>query len=116
MESYRNLFENRLRFSEKMEFIDEFNSYYSGQSNNTLKYGNTETNEVFGYIEYSVYNNQYYIDYIFVEPKYRGQNIGQKLVDYLVKESKGYKNIEWGMTTPDGQKLKNKMDKIYKGK
>jgi GNAT superfamily N-acetyltransferase len=115
MESYQELYENtKMKLNEKIEFVDENIDYYSGQSNNILKYGDTETNEIYGYAEYSIYQKEISISLVFVDPKYRGQGIGEKLIAFLaLKNHVKYSDINWGFTTDDGQKLKAKMDSKY---
>jgi len=40
--------------------------------------------KIIGYINYEVINNQINLNYIFVDPRYRGQGLTTMLMDYLI--------------------------------
>lgn len=60
--------------------------------------------EIIGKIEYSVYNDVPHIQMIETKPEYRRKGVATKLLQELQKEYEG-KEIDFGMTTPDGTKL-----------
>lgn len=64
-------------------------------------------------LSFSNYRGVNRINMIQTRPEYRNKGLGEMLVDGLVKEAGGYGNIRWGLTTPDGERLKARMDKKY---
>lgn len=68
--------------------------------------------DVVGYVNYQLNNNKHeiYIDMIKVDDNYKRQGIATKMLYRLRDEYKDY-YVDWGMTTPDGTKLYNKLCK-----
>ena len=59
---------------------------------------------IIGKIEYGVYNGTPHIQMIETKPEYRRKGVATKLLQELQKQYKN-KEIDFGMTTPDGTKL-----------
>ena len=68
--------------------------------------------DVVGYVNYQLNNNKHeiYIDMIKVDDNYKRQGIATKMLYQLRDQYKDY-YVDWGMTTPDGTKLYNKLCK-----
>lgn len=68
--------------------------------------------DVVGYVNYQLNNNKHeiYIDMIKVDDNYKRQGIATKMLYGLRDQYKDY-YVDWGMTTPDGTKLYNKLCK-----
>lgn len=66
-----------------------------------------------GYVDYTTYEGKCYIDFITTLDGFERQGVATTMIDYLVKEVKGYGNILWGHTTADGTALKSIMDQRY---
>lgn len=60
-----------------------------------------------GYLEYSVYNGTPSIQYIHTEDGFQRQGVAMEMLQQLQSQYPD-KEIDWGMTTPDGTKLKEK--------
>lgn len=77
----------------------------------------TANNTVVGTMSYTVFENVPHINMIEVNPEYRNNGIGALLVKELTKKHNkydkafAYSDIVWGLTTSDGNALKNKLDK-----
>ena len=85
------------------EIVDQNNkSYASGESYYTMSY--KKDGKVVGTVEYGEYEGQPNVKMIEVEPEYRRRGIGTKLLQELQKKYPD-KEIEFGMSTPDGTKL-----------
>lgn len=67
--------------------------------------------EQVGYLDYSEFEGNPYINMIEVDPTYRKKGIGEKLIMRLA-DRYGYSNIDWGFKTEGGLALQQKMDKI----
>ena len=95
--------------NEDISFYDSVVDAYEGELSKLLTM-NVQGKDV-GYIEYSVYDEEPYVQYIFVEESYRRKGYGSKLVRKLQSL---YPNseINFGMTTEDGTKLYNSLEKI----
>lgn len=65
-------------------------------------------NEVVGYVDYSIYDNEPSIQMIYVNPDYRSRGIATKLMQ-SIKNDFNDSPINLGMTTPDGTKLFSKI-------
>lgn len=65
-------------------------------------------NEVVGYVDYSIYDNEPSIQMICVNPDYRSRGIATKLMQSVQNDFKD-SPINLGMTTPDGTKLFSKI-------
>ena len=80
--------------------------YQSGQMDLHMSY--TQGGKEAGYIDYAEYDGVPFIKYITVDPEFRRQGIATKMLKQLQKEYPD-QEIDWGMTTPDGTKLKEKV-------
>lgn len=67
-------------------------------------------NDIIGYVDYNVYENEVYVEYIYVEPKWRRSMYGTKIIQKLQSL---YPNTEinFGMMTDDGSKLYQSLNK-----
>lgn len=63
---------------------------------------------VVGYVDYSLYDDEIHIKMIEVDEAYQRQGIATALIDKLRKDNPGTP-INWGMLTDDGAKLKAKV-------
>lgn len=69
-----------------------------------------------GYIQYSIFEGEVQISFIEVAPEFRNQGVGQALIEEMMKrENVEYSDIDFGMTTPSGTALREKMDKSHGG-
>jgi len=68
-----------------------------------------ETSRVVGYLSYSVFEDRPYLNIVQVAPEARGEGIGTKLVEELLRDYP-YDSIVWGLTTREGTALKAKLD------
>lgn len=66
-----------------------------------------------GAASYSEYKGKVHLNMIQTHPKHTHQGVASGLIDTLHRKY-GYKNIKWGMSTPEGTALKKKMDAKYK--
>lgn len=94
-----------------LTFTDEVFDSYRGELKARLTAYHNEN--IAGTIDYTHYNDKVYIDFINTVSPYERSGIATALIDYLVKDNKGYENILWGNTTEDGTALKNVMDQRY---
>ena len=85
-----------------IEFKNEVRGFHHGQMDQTLNA--YQNNEYVGHINYSVYDNEPYIEMINVPEKYRRQGIGRILVLKL-QSMFPTTEINLGMLTDDGNKL-----------
>ena len=99
----------------------EVNDYHDGQYD-CMKIAYTGDNwidnndniikdNLLGYIDYSVYDNVAYINFIKVKDTERRKGIASELIKSLQKE---YKNINWGFTTEDGTALRKSLDETLR--
>jgi ribosomal protein S18 acetylase RimI-like enzyme len=56
-----------------------------------------------GYVDYSVYNNSAYINFIKVKDSERRKGVGTALIKSLEHD---HKNVNWGYTTDEGELLR----------
>jgi len=91
-------------FNENITFQDELSGSHHGQTDMILKAINSDR-KIVGYLEYSVFDKKPNIQWI----RSFQPGIGTKLVQRLAQEYP-YEEIEWGMVTDEGSKLKAKMD------
>ena len=92
----------------KVAFHEETTGYHHGQKDLTLYAYDEKTPEkrVLGYIQYSIFEDEIYVAYIFVHPPYRRQGIGKALVRKLMENKEP---INWGLATPEGIELLRSM-------
>ncbi len=92
-----------------LKISSDTHGYSHGQTDATLT-AHTKDGKAAAYLDYSVFEGKPHIK--MVESVQKGIGAGERLVDTLAEEY-GYENIGWGMMTPDGFKLREKMDKKY---
>lgn len=100
---------NATREAERKNLVDyeirnEVVSFYSGQMNAVLS-ATGPNGETVGYIQYAEYQDVPYIQYISTKEEYRRQGVATRLLQELQSLYEG-KEIDWGMTTEDGTKLR----------
>ncbi len=83
----------------------------SGQHNFVLRI--FDNNVQVGAVEYADYQDEAYINMIQVSPEHVRKGYAKHMIRWLAKEYE-YENIHWGVTTPEGQRLKQSMDKEFK--
>ncbi len=64
-----------------------------------------------GYLNYALLEDRAHIQ--MVEATRRGAGAGKALVRALVAAVGGYENVDWGMMTPDGIRLRKRMDDFF---
>ena len=89
---------------EEIKYKIENIGYHHGQSDNKLYAYND--NELIGYIDFVKFENNIYIQYVYVKEKFRRNKYGTKLVKKL--ESM-YDNVIWTNKTEKGQELYKSM-------
>jgi ribosomal protein S18 acetylase RimI-like enzyme len=94
---------------EKYIFTNDHVDSYSGQHNYELGIYD-KNNNILGLLEYVVFEDTPSISMIQVVPKYQRKGIGSELVLHLQKLFPKTE-IEWGYMTPEGTKLKKKLEK-----
>jgi len=107
--------------------INEFKLYLeSVQFNDNIKFENLHLdthhdqhdyklnaiidNKIVGYIEYSIFRGQVFISMI--KSLISGKNVGPTMMKWLA-DKYGYEKIERTQLTPDGMRLRKKMDDYY---
>ena len=93
---------------EGIQFANYHEASYSGQHNFTLAAYDgkpqSDHSNALGYVEYSEFEDEVYINFIFTGEKFRRQGVGVALMDELKRLYPSTK-IHRGMTTPDGTEL-----------
>jgi GNAT superfamily N-acetyltransferase len=73
-----------------------------------------ESRKGLGYIQYTIFEGEIQISMIEVAQEFRNQGVGQALIEEMIKrENINYEDIDFGMTTPSGTALREKMDKAH---
>jgi len=97
-----------LEVFESIQFVNNYEDSYKGQHNFTLAAYNGKPQpdhaNVLGYVEYSEFDDEVYVNYIFVGEKFRRQSVATALMNELKRLYPGTK-IHIGMTTPEGSEL-----------
>lgn len=88
--------------------MDNVLDAHHGQIDGELVVTDQRTKKVVGVLSYSLFEGTYHIQHIEVLPDHRRKGIGTALVRRLQAEGEA---ISWGMTTPDGSKLKESMER-----
>lgn len=83
---------------------------YKNQHNFTIYATIGEKDIVIGKLDYVIFENKPHISWIEVVPEYQKMGIAEKMIAKILEEY-DYKDISWGMLTPPGSKLKQKLDK-----
>ena len=104
MQGRQHIFDERITPYTELKIQNQVLSYYSGQMNAELSAVGPD-GEVFGYIKYAEYLEAPYIQYIEVAENHRRQGVATRLLRELQNFYEG-KEIDWGMTTEDGSRLK----------
>lgn len=96
---------------DEIVFRDENRGFHHGQSDNTLIAYSPPGTPV-GYIEYSIYDDEVAIQYLYVAEDKRRNGFGRAL---LLELQKRYPDtgIELGMSTEDGSAMLGKMKSDY---
>lgn len=89
-------------FNIKYEFKNDHLDYYSGQHN--FRASAYYKNKFVGKVDYTIFKNKIYINYLEVDEKYRRQGIGTQLLDFIQKENNIY-DIDHGNLTDDGSEF-----------
>ena len=66
---------------ESLKLTDEMRDYHSGQSYHSATI--SDDDKLIGYADYSIYDNELSIDMIEIEPEFRRQGYGKKLMAYI---------------------------------
>ena len=93
----------------ELKIEDNVRGHHHGQMDATLT-ASTSNGKVAAYLDYSVMDGKPLI--AMVESTQPGLRAGRQLVKKLV-EQYGYENIQWGMMTGDGAKLRDSLDKEF---
>lgn len=93
-----------------LTFVNNHLDYAYGQNDYELVAKDGQ--QVVGVITYAITPPEkvVYIQHIEVKPSYRNQGLGQQLIKQLLRNNLGHK-INWGMTTPDGTRLKASLER-----
>lgn len=94
----------RAQFALTFQHIHE--DYHNGQHDYVLAAYSAETQQPVGMVEYSLYQDDIYINNMLVKQDLRRQKIGTQMIEEMKREYPDSK-INWGMMTPDGSKLYN---------
>jgi hypothetical protein len=93
---------------DKLTFNIESKDHYKGQDYMVIYL--TKGDELLAYADFSKYDNKVYIDNI--ETKIKGFGYGQMIMKHLAGIY-GYENLERSSLTPDGVKMRDKLDKHF---
>lgn len=75
--------------NKKIKFYDECTDAYSGQMN--MECGVYENDEIVGYVEYVLFDDELTVSNIFVHPDRRREGFGSMLMSYIKREHPEYK-------------------------
>ncbi len=81
---------------------------HSGQLNGTLRAKDGAGNTV-AYLDWVKYGDEVSISMVETAPEARGRGLATSLVERLLEENPGAR-LEWGMSTPEGWRLRQKME------
>ena len=79
---------------------------YHGQLDGYCQAESVPDRRAIGYLNFSVFEGRALIKMIEVNENWKRKGVGSALIDCLVRDMKGYENIDWGYTTPDGEALR----------
>lgn len=99
-------------FLEGVSYSQESLGSHHGQQDFAIYAHDSKTRELIGKLNYSVFEDESYINMVTVRPDRRGEGIAKQMVHELTKEFP-YHKIQWGMMTDDGAGLKKSLDKEY---
>lgn len=93
---------------DKLTFKIESKDAYKGQTYMVIYL--TKGDELLAYADFSIFEGKVYIDNI--ESKVKGFGYGQMIMKHLA-DIYGYENLERTSLTPDGVKMRDKLDKHF---
>lgn len=101
------------RINENVNAV-EFNISHEGVVSGQDDYKLTAVvdGQTVAYLEYSEYDGEVYANYITVSDEFRRRGIAKKMMQYLQKQYPDTE-IQLGMTTDDGTKLANALDRKF---
>ena len=91
------------------EFTDENTGWHSGQSDHVARMFDKE-GVLLAFVIYAIFQEKVYIQNI--ESKIKGKGYGTTLMEWLASKY-GYENMERSSLTPDGVKMRSRLDKIF---
>lgn len=92
------------KISKDLIIFDDILDAHDGQLDGIARIGNPTTNQVYGYIQYSLYQKTFNVQMIEVYKEFQRKGYATILTNYIKKAYKGYK-INNGYTTEEGNKL-----------
>lgn len=104
MQGRQQVFDDKVSQRTELKIQNQVVSFYSGQMNAVLS-ALGPNGETIGYIKYAEFQEAPYIQYIEVKEDHRRQGVATALLRELQNLYKS-QEIDWGMTTEDGTKLK----------
>ena len=109
MEKINRIIQEELKYLlEGISFSDENTGHHNGQSDMISRM--IIDGKQVAYVQYTKYDDKIYIQYI--EANEKGKGYGVKLMDHLASQY-GYENLERTSLTPDGVKMREKLDKKH---
>ncbi len=112
----RKIIRNKL-FENLLESISEFENFKFDDSSVNYHHGQTDMHvdmyagdTLVAYCDYSIFQNKIYINYI--ESLIKSKGYGTTLMKYLASKY-GYENLERRSLTPDGAKMRSRLDKHF---
>jgi len=96
-----------IKISQDLQLLDECTGYHHGQTDCIIR-ANIDGNQV-GYLNYSIFEDVAYINHVQVDENFRRQGIAKAMYQKLQEENP---DIDWGMTTPEGTALKEKIAQV----
>lgn len=70
--------------------------------------------EEVGHLEYTLLDDEYYLDHIEVQKPYRRKGVARQMIESLMdKEGVPYERIHWAADAGCGRMVKKKMDKRF---
>lgn len=105
---YLKYFESSYTKEGEFTFEEDSRGYHHGQNDMTMYMYLDD--KMLAKVDYSVYENEVSIQ--FIESFVKGKGYGQELMKQLAKKY-GYENIKRSGLTPEGAKMRSKLDKFY---
>lgn len=90
-----------------LEYRLEHLGVNSGQDDMELGLYNADTDDILGYVSYTLYNGELTVKNIVVHPDYRRLGLGSRMMQYIKKEHPNYKYVQSGLSEL-GAKFKHK--------
>ncbi len=92
------------KITNEIVIYDDVLDAHHGQMDGIIRIGNSTTNKVYGYVEYSIYRDGFHVNMIEVYKEYQRQGYATELIKYIKSHYKRYK-LDIGYTTGEGDKL-----------